>query len=164
VLELSALAVAVASTDFPSGIAIASAKDSILGSLRLLSGRLLSVFGARGRDEPLGIRTPTATIGVRGTGVYVESGPDRSYICTCYGATRLAAVGDPASRESVQSEYHDAPRYVLGDGAAGKRIEHAPVINHTDMELILIEELVGRIPPFAAPGADFRRPPGDSPY
>jgi hypothetical protein len=164
VLELSALAVAVASPDFPSGIAIASAKDSILGSLRLLSGRLLSVFGVRGRDEPLGIRTPTATIGVRGTGVYVESGPDRSYICTCYGATRLAAVGDPASRESVQSEYHDAPRYVLGDGAAGKRIEHAPVINHTDMELILIEELVGRIPPFAAPDADFRRPPGDSPY
>ncbi len=81
-----------------------------------------------------------------------------------YGATRLEAVDDPASRESVMLEYHDAPRYILGDGTRGKRIEHAPVINHTDMELILIEELVGRIPPFAAPGADFRRPPGASPY
>jgi hypothetical protein len=163
-LELSAPAVALAGSGFPAGMALASAGDSILGSLRLLSGRLLSVFGARQPDETLGIRTPTATIGVRGTGVYVESEADRSYVCTCYGATRLAAVGDPSSRESVTSEYHDAPRYVLGDGAAGKRIEHAPVINHTDMELILIEELVGRIPPFAAPGADFRRPPGASPY
>lgn len=162
-LELSALALAVAGNGLPPGI-VASAENTILGSLRLLTGHLLSVFGVRGPDEPLGIRTPTATIGVRGTGVYVESEPDRSYVCTCYGATRLTAVGDPASQESVESEYHDAPRYILGDGVSGKRIEHAPVINHTDMELILIEELVGRIPPFAAPGADFRRSPGVSPY
>lgn len=164
VLELSAPAIAVASSTLPAGLAVASARDTILGSLRLLSGRLLSVFGVREQDESLGIRTPTATIGVRGTGVYVESEPDRSYVCTCYGSTRLAARGDPASRESVTAEYHDAPRYILGEGAAGKRIEDAPVINHTDLELILIEELVGRIPPFAAPGADFRRPPGTSPY
>lgn len=163
-LELSALAVAVASSGFPAGVSLASAEDSILGGLRLLSGRLLSVFGVRRRDEPLEVRTPTAAIGVRGTGVYVESEPDHSYVCTCYGTPRLAAVGDPASRESVTSEYHDAPRYILGDGAAGKRIEHAPIINHTDMELILIEELVGRVPPFAVPSADSRRPPGASPY
>lgn len=163
-LELSALALTVAGNDFPSGIALASAEDTILGSLRLLSGRLLSVFGARGPDEPLDIRTPTAAIGVRGTGVYVESEPGRRYVCTCYGATWIAAVGDRSSRESVTSDYHDAPRYVLGNGARGKRIEHAPMINHTDMELILIEELVGRIPPFSTPGADFRRPPGASPY
>lgn len=163
-LELSALTVAVASTGLQSGVTLASAEDAIIGTLRLVSGRLLSVFGVRRRDEPLEVRTPNAAIGVRGTGVYVESEPDRSYVCTCYGATRLAAIGDPASRETVTSDYHDAPRYILGHGAAGKRIEHAPVINHTDMELILIEELVGRIPPFAAPGADFRRPPGVSPY
>lgn len=163
-LELSALAVALASNGFAAGVSVASARASILGSLRLLSGRLLSVFGMRGPDEPLRIQTLTATIGVRGTGVYVESESDRSYVCTCYGTTRLTAVGDPASRETVTSEYHDAPRYILGDGATGDRIEHAPVINHTDMELILIEELVGRIPPFAAPGANFRRPPGASPY
>jgi hypothetical protein len=32
--------------------------------------------------------------------------------------------------------------------SGGELIVPAPVINHTDSELILIEELVGRIPPF----------------
>jgi hypothetical protein len=37
---------------------------------------------------------------------------------------------------------------VLKPGAA-KRIQPAPFINHTDLELTLIESLVGRTPPFA---------------
>ncbi|HUS23612.1 MAG TPA: hypothetical protein VM369_01585, partial [Candidatus Binatia bacterium] len=41
-------------------------------SLRLLTGKMLSVFGTR--KEPLALHTPTATIGIRGTGVYAEAG------------------------------------------------------------------------------------------
>lgn len=126
----------------------ASLADSIIGNLRLLSGKILTVFGQRDPDESLSLRTSTATIGIRGTGVYLESESDRSYVCTCYGETLLTAIDDPASREEITSEHHDAPRFILGEGVQGQRIEPAPVINHTDMELLLIEELVGRKPPF----------------
>lgn len=141
-------------------VAMAAASDddnslagSIIGNLRLLSGKILTVFGQREDDENLSLRTSTATIGIRGTGVYLESEPDRSYVCTCYGETLLTAIDDPASREEITSEHHDAPRFILGEGMEGRRIEPAPVINHTDMELLLIEELVGRTPPFSVSGS-----------
>lgn len=129
--------------------------DSILGGLRLLSGRILTVFGERSKEQPLKMRTATATIGIRSTGVYVESDPGRSYVCTCYGATELGAIGDPASRERITSAHHDAPRFILGEGPEGGRIEPAPVFNHTDMELLLLEELVGREPPFVGLGGKY---------
>lgn len=112
--------------------------------LRLVTGKLLSVFGSERRR----VETPVASIGIRGTGVYVESDPAVTYVCTCYGTTDVAAIADPLSGETVVSEHHDAPRYVLASGAAGTRIRPAPVFNHTDQELALIEALVGREPPF----------------
>lgn len=150
-LELSALV----QNGGGGGAGQGSLSWSFLGGLRLLSGKLLTVFGVRSEQQPLSLRTTTATIGIRGTGVYLESNPDRSYVCTCYGATELTAIGDPASREEITSEHHDAPRFILGAGPEGSRIEPAPVFNHTDMELLLLEELVGRRPPFAASGSDY---------
>ena len=135
-----------------------SLSDSIIGNLRLLSGKILTVFGVRDREESLQLRTTTATIGIRGTGVYLESDPGRSYVCTCYGQTELTALDDPASNELITSEHHDAPRFILGEGLEGNRIEPAPVFNHTDMELLLIEELVGRTPPFSVSGDDYSAP------
>lgn len=125
---------------------------AVISALRVLTGQIVSVFGQRQPDEDLSLRTPIATVGVRGTGIYLESHDDHSYVCTCYGMTRLSAVDDPASAEDITSDYHDAPRFILPEGPTGQRIEPAPVINHTDMELILIEELVGRIPPFVGTG------------
>jgi hypothetical protein len=156
-LELSSDPVALASAAGLSGIRLAEAESSILSGLRLISGKLLSVFGGRSRDERLGMRSPTATVGIRGTGLYMESEPDRTYVCTCYGATRLATADD-ATSEDIVATHHDSPRYILADGAAGRRIEPAPVINHTDMELLLIEELVGRTPPFTVSGSDSDAP------
>lgn len=116
-------------------------------ALRLFSGKLLSVFG-RAQHR---IETPLASIGIRGTSVYVEAEPELSYICTCYGETDIRSLDDPASTEAVVSKHHDAPRYVLAAGGPGKRIEAAPFKNHTDDELALIETLVGRVPPFSLP-------------
>lgn len=113
--------------------------------LRLLTGALLSVFGKPGHQ----VTTPTATIGIRGTGLYIESELDLSYVCTCYGKTELGPSDDVNSRETITSLHHDAPRYILASGEAGKRIRPAPFKNHTDLELTLIEALVGRVPPFA---------------
>jgi hypothetical protein len=117
-------------------------------ALRLATGALLSVFGGGARD----VSTPIATIGVRGTGLYLESEPEQSYICTCYGRVDIAAAGDPASAETIVSTHHSAPRYVSAEGPAGRRISPAPMKNHDDEELLLIESLVGRAPPFAVPG------------
>lgn len=114
----------------------------LVQTLRLATGALLSVFG-KSKHELL---VPTAVIGIRGTGVYAEARPEQSYICTCYGVTDIRASGSSQS-ETIESEHHDAPRYIVGTG--NDRIQPAPVINHTDEELMLIETLVGRTPPFA---------------
>ena len=116
----------------------------LLTGLRILSGRVLSVF-SRGRRRT--IFAETATIGIRGTAVYVEAEAQRTYVCTCYGQVELASRDDPTAREMIRTRHHDQPRYVMPSGAP-QMLMGAPVINHTDAELILLESLVGRKPPF----------------
>lgn len=116
----------------------------IVSGLRLVTGALLSVFEP---EKPKMIRTATATIGIRGTGIYVEMAGSRTYVCTCYGEAVLTPVDDPAAAETVYTEHHDHPRYIYPKGMP-RMIETAPVINHTDAELSMLEGLVGRVPPF----------------
>lgn len=127
--------------------------NTIVEGLRMFTGALLSVFGSRRHR----IDTPYATVGIRGTGVYVEVEPERDYICTCYGITEVAASDDPNSSELVDAGHH-SPRYVLKPGSSGQRIQEAPVVNHTDAELTLIESLVGRVPEFDGNYDDYSRP------
>ncbi len=124
-------------------------------ALRIVTGAVLSVFGGGARR----IQTPTATIGIRGTGIYVEAEPERTYVCTCYGEVELAARTDPTAREVVRTTHHEAPRYIMGSGAP-QMLMQAPVVNHTDAELILLEGLVGRRPPFMDSGSTYSTVPG----
>lgn len=119
-----------------------SGESFTVQTLRLVSGALLTAFG-KSRHT---LQTHTATIGIRGTGIYAVAEPDRSYLCTCYGVVDIAVAGSDES-ETVESTHHDAPRYIAASGP--KRIAPAPFIDHTDDELMLIETLVGRKPPFA---------------
>ena len=139
-----------------SELEMGSSGGLIIEGMRIVSGALLSVFGKR--EKPHSITTSTATIGIRGTGVYVESDPEQSYICTCYGHTRITADADKNVFEDIVSEHHDKPVYVLPSNAGNKLIVPAPFINHTDAELALIEELVGRTTPFAYSGAGYEVP------
>lgn len=139
-----------------SELEMGSEDGVLIQGMRLLSGKILSVFGKR--EKPYAINTVTATIGIRGTGIYVEAEPDRSYICTCYGNTRISANADPNVSEDVVSQHHDKPLYVLASGSGKKLIVPAPFINHTDAELSLIEELVGRTTPFAYSGGAYEVP------
>jgi hypothetical protein len=118
--------------------------ELVAAGLRIVTGAVLSVFSPGARRT---ITVSTATIGIRGTGVYAEDMPDRAYVCTCYGVADIVARDDPTIRETVHTEHHDQPRYIYPPGAAA-RIVRAPVIHHTDDELILLESLVGREPPF----------------
>ncbi len=136
--------------------------------LRLVSGKFLGVFGKLGGDRRLSLNTPVATIGIRGTGVYAESDPDKTYLCTCYGSTDLAAATDfdfgapdgraPVEVAQVTAQHHDAPKYILADPENGKRITPAPFINHTDLELMTLEALVGRKVPFGLPASEYEAP------
>lgn len=126
---------------------------ALAGSLRLVTGKLLSVFGRGSRR----IATTTATIGIRGTGIYIEAEAERSYVCTCYGVVDLQASNMPEARETVSTTHHDAPRYIYAHGEMPiKMIEIAPVINHTDVELVMLEALVGRKPPFVGTGMEYK--------
>ena len=51
------------------------------------------------KGRQLRLTTQTATIGIRGTGVYVEAEPSQTYFCTCYGIADVAATND-AKRSS----------------------------------------------------------------
>jgi hypothetical protein len=136
-------------------MALASGAKQVL---RLVTGKLLSVFGRS--KQPLELHTPIATIGIRGTGVYAEADPDRTYLCTCYGTTQLASLADPGATEQVQATHHSS-RYILKDPEKGKRIVSAPFINHTDLELMTLEALVGRKVPFALPDSEYQAPRRD---
>lgn len=134
-----------------SRIQLASSNSTVAEGLRLLSGALLSVFGERQTSgKAYRLETTTATIGVRGTGVYAESASDASYVCTCYGVVDISANQNPQESEQIKATHHDAPRYILANPEAGKRITAAPMKNHTDEELMLVEAIVGRTAPFSS--------------
>ena len=118
--------------------------------LRLATGKMLSVFSSGQRR----IETPTATVGIRGTGIYLESEPKRTYVCTCYGTVEVAPRDMPKMIETITTRHHEQPRYIYADSSMpeDKMMPKAPVINHTDAELILLESLVGRRPPFVGKG------------
>ena len=92
---------------------------------------MATVWG-RGPDRQIAL--PTATAGIRGTGVYAEVFADqdqRGYLCNCYGTVELTAGGE---RLVSQSSYHQsfwaepAPRN-------GRLLTPAGAINHTDEEM-----------------------------
>ena len=132
--------------------------SSFAAGLRLVAGALLSVFP---RGTPMQLKTTTATVGIRGTGVYLEADPEQTYFCTCYGVADVSANNDPESRETVVAKHHDKPLYIVSGAQRGNSIRRAPFVNHTDQELMLVETLVGRTPPFVFPKEDYGGPRRD---
>lgn len=128
--------------------------------MRLLTGAILSVFGERDKEEQYKLHTSTATVGIRGTGLYVESQieNDRSYICTCYGDVNISSIFNSKVNEDVKTTHHDNPKYVYANDSNGDIIQPAPFINHTDVELQLIETIVGRNTPFSSVKEAYPRP------
>ncbi len=122
--------------------------DLVQNLMRVVTGKLLSVFG-KGKKT---IQVSTATIGIRGTGCYIEDEGEgtraRTYFCLCYGDVELTPSAAPQEAERYSTTHHDKPMYVYNDMKMPKMMVPAAVINHTDAELNLLEALVGRWPPF----------------
>ena len=119
-----------------------------VSALRLITGSMLSAFGTRNNKQQLTVNSATATMGVRGTGIYMEAEPDLTYLCTCYGHVGVASATDPDDTEIIVAEHHDLPKYITNKASKGTHIWPAPFKNHTDAELKVIEAIVGREVPF----------------
>ena len=113
---------------------------------RLVTGRLLSVFG-KGNKKLL---VTTATIGIRGTGCYLEASAEACYFCLCYGEADVIPNAAPEAEVLIRTSHHDHPIVIHRDKDTPTAMADAKVINHTDAELTLLESLVGRRPPFSA--------------
>jgi hypothetical protein len=113
------------------------------GLITMAAGAMLSVFD----KTTTTLNTPTATIGIRGTACYMEVHPDRTYACVCYGRAELSSSQDNLLLETVVTKHHDKPRYIY-PADSSIRIEVAPIFNHTDAELRMLEALVNRKTPF----------------
>jgi len=114
----------------------------LISGLRVLTGGLLGVFGRGGERT---IRTATVTAGIRGTGVYVEASSIMSYFCTCYGEVDLECV-TYGSKQRVKTSNHKA-NFIYGKIDSGRSIVDAPVLNHSNAELMMLEKMVGRVSP-----------------
>ena len=106
--------------------------------LRVVTGGLLSVFG---RGRPRQLATTVATIGIRGTGCYIEADEKKSYFCLCFGSVDLSPVN--GQMVSYSTTHHEKPLWIED----GKTMP-ATVMNHTDAEVIMLEALNGRPSPF----------------
>jgi len=115
--------------------------------LRYITGKVLSVFG-KGRKR---LETPTATIGIRGTACYIEAAGEETYFCLCYGLASVTPKDRPNARRWVRTKHHESP-FLIGSGKSGPAFRRTKVENHTDDELVMLEELVGRVPPFVGKG------------
>jgi hypothetical protein len=126
---------------------------SLADFMRVMNGRILSVFSKGERQ----VKFSTATIGIRGTACYIEekvgaggTADDKAstYFCLCYGEAEVIPTAAPQEREIVKTTHHDHPLWISNDMKMPSMMVTAPIINHTDAELILLENLVGRWPPF----------------
>lgn len=132
------------------GFAAELAGGKTIAVMRVVTGKILSVFG-KGEKKLL---TASATIGIRGTGCYIEAEENRVYFCLCYGSAEVRPSADPKHVERIKTRHHDHPIYIHRDSSMPTMVD-ASVINHSDAELELLENLVGRWPPFYRAGGGY---------
>lgn len=124
------------------GTVLEIAGHGVISGLRLLTGAMLSVFAKRRKSVYL--TTSIATIGIRGTGVYLSSQPHRLYTCTCYGNTDLR-LGHHV--EQISATHHNAHE-IAPDSNGLMVMKSMEVVDHNDDELRMLEGYVGRKPAF----------------
>jgi hypothetical protein len=101
------------------------------------------------------IRTQHATIGIRGTAMYVEVQGDenRTYRCCCYGGIDISNMAS-GERLRQQASYHEA--YIItADGAIKPALYDQP-LNHYDDTLMALEKTVSRQPRWNLPNDEMQ--------
>jgi hypothetical protein len=114
-----------------------TSNNRFVNAMRLISGILEAVFG-KGRRT---IQTPTATIGIRGTGIFIKIEDKSTYFCTCYGETEIYTRYKPRYLR-VSATHHHA--YSISHDRINPRIVSDTMKYHIDEQLYYLESLVGR--------------------
>jgi hypothetical protein len=127
-----------------STLEIEASDSVVVTGLRLATGAMLAVFGKR--QAPTYISSPVATIGIRGTAVYLSLQPHRMYGCTCYGDTEVQIEGS-SDIEQISATHHH-PYEIAPNDENLMAMREMPIKDHTDDELRMLEALVGRKPAF----------------
>lgn len=123
-----------------TSIVLEAQPDSLLISgLRVISGALAAVFGPGTRS----VKTSLVTAAIRGTGIYIEIAAESTYFCNCYGDVGLTVAA--GAKKDVVSTNH-AAHFIHARPSAAGTIVAAPMMNHSNQELAMLEKLVGRTP------------------
>ena len=102
-------------------------------TLKVLYGAFLAAFR---HDTHKTIQTQTAVLGVRGTGLYLDTEQPQLYLCLCYGDIDHDGT-------HIHADYHKAVNIDRQSGA----LTESTMLGHSDDELRELEALVGRTPP-----------------
>ena len=119
--------------------------SGLMSDMIISAGRVLTVFS----KKPVAVKAAHATIGIRGTGAYIEVLPTEVYFCLCYGEAVVSGANMPD--KTVVTKHHEQPLLFKESGGT-VRSELGGFRNHTDEELVMLEKLVGREPPFMKDG------------
>jgi hypothetical protein len=128
-----------------SSVIVVQGERGVLSQMLVETGRVLSVFS----KKPLTVKASMASIGIRGTGAYLEVDDRGVYFCLCYGEALVE--GPRMQARTVKTTHHEQP-LLLRETDGVLTAEAGPFRNHTDAELIMLEGLVGREPPFMRDG------------
>lgn len=120
--------------------------EAAINALRLLTGALGAGFARGARRSVI---APTATIGIRGTGVYVEARRDETYACTCFGSTELMTREDRMMERVPVTTVNHLARLIPRQG------NHVEALfeRHTSEEMTRLERYAGRPDPFGGAAA-----------
>ncbi len=102
-------------------------------TLKVLYGAFLAAFR---HDTHKTIETQTAVLGVRGTGLYIDTEQPQPYLCLCYGDVDHQGT-------HIHADYHKAVNFDRQSGV----LTDSSMLGHTDHELAELEALVGRTTP-----------------
>jgi len=115
-----------------------------ISNMIITTGQVLTVWS----KKPVAVKAATATIGIRGTGAYFEVLPEEIYFCLCYGEAVIE--GPNMAPKTVVTKHHEQPLLL----SPGSTMSASPggFRNHKDDELVMLEALCGREPPFMKDG------------
>ena len=111
---------------------------------RLVGGAVLAAFTP---GNPKKIRIGDKTVlSIRGTGIYAESGPEKSEFCLCYGSANLSSKKSYLDIDT-ESKYHK-DFTIMADGLIRPTAWHERRMTHSSRQNIELEKIAGRSSPF----------------
>jgi hypothetical protein len=113
-------------------------------SASVASGAVLAAFSP-GKPKKIQIGEKVV-LAIRGTGVYIEVGKEKSNFCLCYGSANLSS--DKSNIDVVTDTKFHKDFTILNNGEVRSSYPYERRLNHTSRQNIELEKIVGRPSPF----------------